>query len=40
MYQSSGGKASSEDILAVIAGWLNPDQFSSSGQCRVNLTPT
>ncbi|MBD2037874.1 hypothetical protein H6F76_23250 [Leptolyngbya sp. FACHB-321] len=40
MYQSSGGKASSEGIFTVIAEWLNPDQVSSSRRCRANLTLT
>ncbi|MEP1061691.1 MULTISPECIES: hypothetical protein [Cyanophyceae] len=39
-YQLSGGKAISEGLSTVIAGWLNPDQPTSSGRCRASLTPT
>jgi hypothetical protein len=39
-YQLSGGKAAKKGIFTVIAAWLSPDQLSSSGWCRVNLTPT
>ncbi|HEY9695986.1 MAG TPA: hypothetical protein V6D10_01910 [Trichocoleus sp.] len=40
MYRFSGGKSTSEGIDSTIAGWLNPDQVTSSGRCRAILTPT
>ncbi|MBI4781768.1 MAG: hypothetical protein HY785_10655 [Oscillatoriophycideae cyanobacterium NC_groundwater_1537_Pr4_S-0.65um_50_18] len=39
-YRFSGGKSVSEGIDSNIAGWLNPDQLTSSGRCRAILTPT
>jgi hypothetical protein len=36
----SGGKSASEGIDGIVAGQLNPEQFISSGRCRVSLTPT
>ncbi|WP_348230667.1 hypothetical protein [Trichocoleus desertorum] len=39
-YRFSGGKSASEGIDAIVAGQLNPDQLTSSGRCRFNLTPT
>ncbi|MBD2036999.1 hypothetical protein H6F76_18505 [Leptolyngbya sp. FACHB-321] len=39
-YWFSGGKAVSEGIDSNIAGRLNSDQLTSSGRCRVSLTPT
>ncbi|MDX2213685.1 MAG: hypothetical protein SFY66_10400 [Oculatellaceae cyanobacterium bins.114] len=39
-YRFSGGKSVGEGIDSNIAGWLNPDQPTSSGRCRAILTPT
>ncbi|MEP0873103.1 hypothetical protein NDA01_25270 [Trichocoleus desertorum AS-A10] len=39
-YRFSGGQSANEGIDGIVAGQLNPDQFTSSGRCRVSLTPT
>jgi hypothetical protein len=39
-YRFSSGQSANEGIDGTVAGQLNPDQFISSGRCRLSLTPT